>query len=135
MSFSLPAGHKGSKIQTVAAWHDALNSGDVQRLVGLSHPDIEVGGPKGTSYGEQILREWVDHANVYLEPRRAFSEADTVVVEQEAEWLSAGPSGRQMVASVFVVDDGLVTSVVRYPDLATALRAASLEESHERSPG
>ena len=135
MSFSLPAGHKGSEIQTVAAWHDALNSGDVQRLVGLSHPDIEVGGPKGTSHGEQILREWVDRANVYLEPRRAFSEAGTVVVEQEAEWQSAGPGSRQMVASVFVVDDGLVTSVVRYPDLATALRAAGFDESHERSPG
>ena len=135
MSFSLPAGHKGSEIQTVAAWHDALNSGDVQRLVGLSHPDIEVDGPRGTSHGGQILPEWVDRANVHLEPRRAFSEADTVVVEQEAEWQSAGPGSCQMVASVFVVDDGLVTSVVRYPDLATALRAAGLDESHGRSLG
>jgi hypothetical protein len=39
------------------------------------------------------------------------------------------------VASVFVVREGLVTSVLRYSDLATALRAADFDESHERSPG
>jgi hypothetical protein len=38
------------------------------------------------------------------------------------------------VASVFVVSDGLVASVVRYPDVAEALRAANLDESHERRP-
>jgi hypothetical protein len=58
-----------------------------------------------------------------------------VVVEQEAEWRSAEPGDRQIVASVFVVREGLVTSVVRYLDLAVALDAANLDESRERSPG
>jgi hypothetical protein len=34
-----------------------------------------------------------------------------------------------------VISDGLVTSVVRYPDLESALRAANLDASHEKSPG
>ena len=123
------------EIQTVTAWHEALNSADVDRLVALSHPEVEVGGPRGTARGAQILREWVDRANIHLEPLRVFHEADTVVVEQEAEWQSADPGGRQRVASVFVVRDGLVTGVVRYPDLASAMRAANLDASHEISSG
>ena len=132
MSFS-PASDIYPEIQTVIAWHDALNDGDVERLVVLSHPDVEVGGPRGSAHGAQILREWVDRANIRLEPGRAFGDAGTEVVEQGAEWKSAEPGGVQTVASVFVVSDGLVTSVVRYPDLTSALRAANLDASHERS--
>jgi len=134
MSFPPPAGHTSTEIQTVIAWHEALNSGDVERLVRLSHPDVEVGGPRGAAHGEQILREWVDRANIHLEPGRIFHNGDTVVVEQEAEWVSAEPGKRQTVASVFLVHDGLVTSVVRYPGLADALRAASLDETQEIRP-
>jgi ketosteroid isomerase-like protein len=134
MSFS-PASHIRPEMQTVIAWHDALNDGDVERLVALSHPDVEVGGPRGRAHGAQILREWTKRANIRLEPGRTFGEGDTVVVEQGAEWQPADPGGVQTVASVLVVSDGLVTSVVRYPDVASALRAANLDASHERSPG
>jgi ketosteroid isomerase-like protein len=34
------------------------------------------------------------------------------------------------VASIFVVRDGQVTSVVRYADLTNALQKANLDESH-----
>jgi ketosteroid isomerase-like protein len=135
MSLPQPAGHGTPEIQTIIAWHEALNSGDVERLLALSHPDVEVGGPRGSTHGAQILREWVDRANIRLEPGRTFSEAGTVVVEQQAEWLSADPGRVQTVASVFVVNDWLVTSVMRYPDLASALRAANLDASHERRSG
>jgi hypothetical protein len=55
-------------------------------------------------------------------------------VQQEAEWRSAETglvSGNQTVASIFVVRDGLVTSVVRYADLADAFHKANLDESSE----
>ncbi|MDQ3842213.1 MAG: nuclear transport factor 2 family protein [Actinomycetota bacterium] len=122
-----------SEIFVVEAWHEALNAGDVDRLVALSHPDVEVGGPRGTGRGAQLLREWVDRANVRLAPRRVFHQADTVVVEQEAEWNSAdtGPVTGQAVTSVFVVRDDRIVRVVRYPDLADALRAVNLDESYE----
>lgn len=134
MSFPPPAGNTSTEIQTVLAWHEALNSGNIERLVELSHPDVEVGGPRGTGHGAQILREWVDRANIHLEPGRIFHEADTMVVEQAAEWTSTESSSRQTVASVFSVHDGLVTSVVRYPGLAEAMRAADLDETQEIRP-
>jgi ketosteroid isomerase-like protein len=130
-----PASRVGPEIQTVIAWHDALNAGDAERLLALSHPNVEVGGPRGSARGTQILREWVGRADIRLEPGRTFGEAGTVVVEQGAEWQSADPGNVQSVASVFVVSDGLVTSVVRYSDLASALRAANVDESHEKSTG
>jgi ketosteroid isomerase-like protein len=134
MNFSPAAGNTTPEVHTVTAWHEALNSRDVERLVGLSHPDVRVGGPRGTGHGADILREWVDRAGIRLTPGRTFHGADTVVVEQRAEWRStqAGGPNVEWVASVFVVSDGLVSSVVRYPGLAEALRGAGLDESRER---
>ena len=90
-------------VRVVEAWHEALNEGEVDRLVGLSHPDVEVGAPRGTRRVARLLREWVDRANVRLAPRRLFGHGDTVVVEQAGRWRSA-ESGEaiasQTVASV-----------------------------------
>ncbi len=123
------------ELRVVEAWHEALNAGEVDLLVELSHPEVEVGGPRGTGRGAQLLREWVDRANIRLEPRRIFHHADTVVVEQWAQWHSTDTGqviGGQTVGSVFVVRDGQVKRVVRYPALADALGATNLDESHEK---
>jgi ketosteroid isomerase-like protein len=124
------------ELRVVAAWHEALNAGDADRLVELSHPEIEVGGPRGTGRGASLLREWVERAGIRLDPLRVFHEAETVVVEQEARWRSPETgemSGSQVVASSFVVRDGRVASVSRFSDLSEALRAAGLGGSQEVS--
>jgi len=112
-------------VRVVAAWHAALNEGDVERLVGLSDPEIEVGGPHGTGRGTLLLREWVERARVRLEPRRIVPRGDAVVVEQEATWEDADPDPPAVVASVFVLRAGRVARVVRYEDLQTALWAVA----------
>ena len=126
-----------SKVRVVEAWHDALDAGDAERVVALSHPDVEVVGPRGRSSGARLIRDWVDRAGVSIAPLRVFHKADTVVVEQAAEWRS-GESGEvigsQTVASVFVVSSGRVASVARYDDLAEALDTAELEHSDEILP-
>jgi hypothetical protein len=137
MSFSPEDKHVSPEVQTVLAWHEALNDGDVERLVRLSPPDVVVGGPRGTTQGAHVLREWVDRANIHLEPGRIFHEADNVVVEQAAAWTSADTgetTPAQTVASAFVVRDGVVTTVVRYPNLAKALLAVDLDQSQETKP-
>ena len=123
-------------INTVLAWHEALNDGDVDRLVSLSSDDLEVGGPRGSGRGVQLLRDWVARAGIHLEPGHIFGRADTVVVEEQARWRSPETgefSEPQTVASAFLVRDGRVTSVIRHPDLPSALQAAALDVSDQTS--
>lgn len=127
------------EVRIVEEWHEALNTGDTDRLVELSHQDVEMGGPRGraaekVARGAGLLREWVARANIRLEPLRVFHDGDTVVVEEAAEWRSPDSEeiiGSQTVASVFVVRGGRVTSVARHHDLTSALTAANLDESYE----
>jgi ketosteroid isomerase-like protein len=58
-----------SEIRIVEVWHEALNAGDVDRLVALLHPDVArwvvvLAGPATA----QLLREWLDRANIRLDP-------------------------------------------------------------------
>ena len=122
------------EIHVVRGWHEALNAGDADRLVALSHQDVEMGGPRGVVKGAEVLREWVARANIRLDPRRFFHEKETVVLEEEAQWRSPETGeviGEDTVGSVFVVRNGRVASVARHEDLASALDAANLDGSHE----
>jgi ketosteroid isomerase-like protein len=123
-------------VRVVGTWHEALNVGDVERLLELSNPDVEVGGPRGAGCGTQLLREWVSRANIRLEPRRFFHRAGTVVAEEDAEWRdddTGEMTGNQTVGIVFTVRDGRVASVLRYPCLSEALSAANLDDrAHEK---
>ena len=126
------------EIDIVISWHDAVNAGDSDRVMALSRDDVVVGGPRGTGSGSHLLHEWVARAGIHLEPGRVFHRAGTVVVEERARWRSAddGPMTEpQDVASVFLVREGVVASVIRFPDLATALDAGGLAESDELRRG
>ena len=122
-------------VEPVLAWHAALNESDVVRLLTLSTDNVEVGGPRGSGHGADLLRDWVARAGAHLKPRRIFcrAKAEVVVVEQSARWPSANGhlADPQIVASVFRVADGLVASVIRHPDLPSALAAADLNVSEE----
>ena len=114
-----------------------LNAGEADRLAALSHDGVEVGGPRGTSSGIALLRDWVDRSGTQLEPGRTFQRDDEVVVEQTATWRdpdTGHPGEPQAVASAFLVRDGRVQRVTRYPDLAMALAAAELDDSTEVRP-
>jgi ketosteroid isomerase-like protein len=112
------------EVAIVLAWHAAVNAGDIGRLVNLSTEDVEVGGPRGSGRGVQLLREWFARAGIQLTPRRIYARGRTVVAEQDAAWSA---SDDQRVASLFEVRNGKVQRVARYADLATALQAAGLD--------
>src|SRR5258708_31712000 len=106
---------RNAPVETVLAWHAALNSADVERVLSLSTDDVEVGGPRGAGHGADLLRDWVARAGVRLESGRVFVRGEGVVVEQSARWPS--PDGKlpdpQTAPSVFRVQNGLVSSTRR----------------------
>jgi hypothetical protein len=123
-------------LAVVRRWHHALNAGVVEQMVALVHPYVEIGGPRGSVRGAEVVAEWFGRANVRLLPQRWFRVHNQIVVEELAEWLS--PQGEvissQVVATAFDVDaGGLITRIVRHDALAAALedRCLSLEDEIE----
>ena len=119
--------------QVVLAWHEALNAGAVDRVLELSCEDIEVGGPRGSGRGIQLLEDWLGRSGIHLHPIRLIEAGDRVIVEQDAIW--PGDEQVHRLASVFRVRGRQVASVLRYPDLPTALAEAGLDATGEASPG
>jgi hypothetical protein len=119
------------QIDIVLAWHAALNAPDVDALLALSSADVEVGGPRGSGRGADLLRDWVARAGIRLQPGRLFARARSIVVEETAQWRAEDGqlTAPQAAACGFGISDGQVVSVFRYPDLASALAAAELDES------
>lgn len=110
----------------VQAWHDALNTGDLDRLPSLMAADIAFGGPRGEGRGAVEVPDWAQRSGIRLEPERWFEKDGMVIVAQRARWLdpvTGEPGPAQEIASAFQVRDGVIQRVVRYGSLEEALEA------------
>ncbi len=90
---------------------------------------MEVGGPRGSGFGRELVVEWVGHAGVRLEPVRWFCGADGAVVEQDARWAADVEPTR--LAAAFRMKDGRISGVLRHPATADALARLGLGPSDE----
>ena len=125
---------RSHEVAMVATWHRLLNSGDIEQLMTLIQRDVEIGGPRGVSRGSQVFREWLGRAGVQLTPTRYFQKGNVVVAEENGVWRSPDDghvTGSQVVSSLFAIEDGMITRIVRFDDLSTALKEAGLAESDE----
>lgn len=122
-------------VTTAQAWQEAVNAHDKARLLELSHPDIEIVGPRGVAQGHEVLLAWLERASLTLETRRVFAGSEHVVFAQHGVWRSpetGEPQGEAEVASSFLIQDGQVTELARYDTLSEALARAGLSEADER---
>lgn len=122
----------------VTAWQSAANDRDAGRLLGLSDVDIELVGPRGSSRGRELLREWLQRAGLHLATHRAWVSGSTVVLEQHGVWRAVDTGeqrGEAEVASVFGTANGLVIYFARYDHLDDALAAAGLDPEGDLVPG
>ena len=123
---------KSQDVATVDTWHRLLNNGDIERLVALIDHDVEIGGPRGVSTGVQVFRDWFGRAGIQLTPLRYFHRDNVVVAEEEGVWQSPDDgreTGRQVVASLFTLENGLITGIKRFDTLPAALREAGLDKA------
>jgi len=124
-----------STLEVVQKWHRALNNGESEQMTALVHPQVEVGGPRGSSRGVQALLEWLGRAKVRLLPQRWFDGGNQIVVQELGEWRSAANdevTASQLVATIFRVDEhGLITRIWRHDALAPALEDVCLSFEDE----
>lgn len=121
-------------VAVVQAWQAAANRQNVERLLELSDPNIEIVGPRGVGYGRQLLREWLSRAGLTLETQQMFARDAIVVVRQHGMWRSVETGdamGQADLASHFRVERGRVVQYARYDSLDAALAAAGLSAADE----
>ncbi|MFN8032807.1 MAG: nuclear transport factor 2 family protein [Mycobacterium sp.] len=116
-----------SEIATVLAWHDALNSADLDTLVSLSSDDIEIGDAHGAAQGHAALREWAQRSTAEIEVGEIYYHDGVVVVEEKLT-SKTEPADTGTAASAFRVVHDHVTSVFRHDSLAAALAATELTD-------
>ena len=124
-----------NSVTMVQAWQDAANTQNVDGLIALSDPNIEIVGPRGSGYGHQLLRDWLGRAGLRLETLRVFARGDAVVVEQHGVWRSGETgdvTGERNIASRFRVDGERIAQFARYDSLSEALAEAGLTFADEK---
>lgn len=116
-------------VTIVHTWQDAANRQDVERLLELSDPNIEIIGPRGSGHGRELLRAWLSRAGLTLETQQIFVRDTVVVLRQHGVWRSV-ETGDEMgaadLASRFRVAGGRVIQYARYESLQSALDEAGL---------
>lgn len=115
--------------EVVQAWHEALNRGDLEGMAALVTDDVVLQGPRGSTSGAQVVREWFGRAHVRMIPLAYYAREQKVVVEADGEWLdpaSGEIAGRQRVATYFIVSGERISHIIRHEQLETALPAAGL---------
>ena len=125
-------------ITVVEAWTPAYSRRDLDALLALSCPDIEVARRLRHERGHDAVRGLLHRQSfgVEMHPRvrRMFRRGDTVVVDAQlvVRYVDTGePVAGQEGAAVLAVRDGWVARYVPYPDLKTALSDARLSEDDE----
>lgn len=108
-------------------FHAAVNARDAASAAALVTEDVEVGGPRGSGHGAELVREWASSSGITLTPGRRFGRGSLVVVEQRARW--AGDPEPHDIATVFELAGDRISRLTRYRSLADALAATGLTES------
>lgn len=120
--------------EIVCTWEETVNTAELERLLDLSHPEIELVGPRGSAFGCDALKDWLARAGLSLETRRSFARGETVVNEQLGVWrdLTTGDVvSESKLASYYRVENGQVSYVARYDKLQEAFEQSGLSEADE----
>jgi ketosteroid isomerase-like protein len=134
------------KIQVLKDGLEAFSSGDLERILEITHPDFvgvvppELSAEPDTYRGHDGITRYFESFwdvldEIRFEPERLWDAGEDVVVA----WTRVTGRGRQTAilveqrnAQVWTVRDGQLRSVVTYASLADALRAAGVQEQPEQ---
>jgi ketosteroid isomerase-like protein len=139
--FTLAAEMSQENVEALTLGFEALNSGDLERILAFVHPDFEaVVSPEfsaepDTYRGFDGVRRYFASfqdamEQIRFEADRVWDAGDSVVVEVRltARGRETGIPVEQRIAQVWEIRDGKATRVRTYASLSEALEAAGLTE-------
>ncbi|TCC38319.1 hypothetical protein [Kribbella speibonae] len=105
-------------------WHQQVNAGDLEAVVGVVSDPVVVLGPKGAGpITPAGFADWVERSGIRLVPRSWHPVSERLmVVEEDASWPESPAPTR--VATLFRVTGDKVSAALRLPDLKQALELA-----------
>ncbi|TCC23632.1 hypothetical protein [Kribbella speibonae] len=105
-------------------WHQQVNAGDLEAVVGVVSDPVVVLGPKGAGpITPAGFADWVERSGIRLVPRSWHPVSERLmVVEEDASWPESPAPTR--VATLFRVTGDKVSAALRLPDLKQALQLA-----------
>ena len=127
-------------LATVHAWERAFNARNLDRLLALSAPDIELATGNGANRGHDAVRRLL-HLQSYgvaqhVCARRYHARAATIVVEAliELHWVDSGELAETAHGvAVFDVHHNRVSRFRPQPDLASAFHVAGWSDQPRQS--
>jgi O-acetyl-ADP-ribose deacetylase (regulator of RNase III) len=114
-------------VAVVNAWLDAVNAGDVDRVLAWSAPEVEIVGPRGAARGHDVLRQWIVRAGASFVTLGVKDRGEQVVAEQLGVWRTDAAPREARLVTRFVVRDGRVQLLQRYDSLEQALLDAEVD--------
>jgi hypothetical protein len=116
--------------EPLARWHRAVNSRDLDAVRAVTGRDVEIGGPRGTARGIDVLLDWVCSSGIRLEPTAVYPvDGRRTVVAQDATWPGRPDhvpgTAPVATAAFFEVRDGRVARVLRFDEGVEAALAAA----------
>ncbi|UQU61795.1 hypothetical protein COUCH_22415 [Couchioplanes caeruleus] len=118
----------------INAWHDAVNNRDLAAAEATVTDRVEVSGPRGAhTISAREFADWIIRSGIRLHPLSAHRVDDvTTVIEQEATWpddadADAVTTPPILVATMFKIRDGGLSTIRRFDSLHDALREAGNE--------
>lgn len=116
-------------IQTADAWVDKVNAQDVEGVLEVSDPNIELIGPRGAGFGHDLLVQWMENTGVRLHTITRYANDHCVVYEQEAVW--ENQDGHVIIYTFMEIKNGKVTRIERFDNSDDAFSTSGLSEEYK----
>ena len=116
-------------IKLAERFTDYVNAQDVDGVLSVTDPNVELISPGKSAAGHETLAEWVKESGMQLETVNKYAKGNRVIFEQLAK--KRGQSGESHIFNYFEMDDRKIHRIGRFDELDEAFGESGLSESDQ----